>query len=640
MRYQCILLVCLAVPSIVALCNNAGDRPDLPNPPSIVKTLPEGTWIVPMDDKQLDANGLFNLGAYGLIYRFLWANIKVDWIIKGCKTESAVDFTANVRQILPVWNLNTPINQDFSRDFKYGAFAIVHPHFALIPYQNLVQNMTLNFGERIEPPAVYILNEEVSVEVRHNWQMKPRIGVLSGDDKYTIHGDILAASGLIEEYHYFALGVEAQKILDSTSCFTFISNPHDDLEEEPVRAGTVSDFTRSGGNFLAQCHGVRTYGMYAAIYGKKFLLNTPGAGEYAADVTGCNARIESFEDSRNFCPSISDGDGTMGSSGVPYGRIVNADLPFLQFDHGKGFDYDQGGSWIDGDYESIKDYMVETSYIDLTNLGMTNTQTQEPTSVFKAMAGQIIDYTKGPIGGQVYYMAGHKYVQTCAEGTCQLNGRRMYMNAAITPATDRSAGCGLTVKVRRICDYGVCVEFTEKPEPGTVAQEPDAIDISNCPDGNPPRRCPWDKTCGTIPSCLDINTIQNSKLSCFPSYCGTCQAIWQDQTDASGASKVFCDGEVEAEVGDRGTLSPTKLVTSAPTTLSPTKNGETRSPTSPPTSLSPTKEGETRSPTTSKDIGSGTGAEDPTPVMSGGVVLVGNVFMAIVSAVTMILLIV
>jgi len=411
-------LVLLNLPFLVAECSSKiGYGPDLPNPPTIWRHFHRGAWIVPMDEKQEDEKGVFNMQAYGYIVRCLWDDLEVFWVIKACKSQDEIDFSAKVKQILPYQH-----KEEYHEDeFRYGAFIIPSFFMAMAPYKNLVINESLGMS----PPAVYRLEENIELEVRHTWTDKPRIAVLGKKRDY--HTDILEAAGLIPGVHYVEL-----KNFSADACFTFVSNPHDPLDGEEVRALHVADFTLLGGNFLAQCKAARTYGMYAAHHGRRFLLTTQDAGRsIISSIDECSVRGNPKYDV--YCPAISDGAKQWRGNGkIPWGKIRHPDLPYMQFNQAKGFHFNVNGSWKSGDIVSIEDkFDHQKAYIELSN-----------DEIFKAMAGKIIGY-EGSIGGNVYFLAGHRYYYDCNPPLCSVNAWRMYMNAAITPSAPRPESCEL-----------------------------------------------------------------------------------------------------------------------------------------------------------------------------------------------------
>ena len=129
---------------------------------------------------------------------------------------------------------------------------------------------------------MYYVDEELAntVEIRHTFVDKPKIGILGDSD---IHATIFDDAGLLEGIHYHALGTDAELIINQTSCFTLVSNSHDSLKIAPERASLVQEFTKAGGNFFAQDSAAVAYGANGAGQGVRFLFNTADAGESNGD---------------------------------------------------------------------------------------------------------------------------------------------------------------------------------------------------------------------------------------------------------------------------------------------------------------------------------------------------------------------
>jgi len=483
-----ILVLMLFLPSVLAVCKKTGSSPDLPYPPSIMKKFQPGAWLIPMDDKQTDSKGNFNLAAYGFIFRCLWADIDVYWVIRGCKEVDGVDFTASVRKVLPLWN-EVP---HYFEDFKYGAFVIPDAYLAYKSYENLARAAA---ELKIQPPQVFELELTTTLEVRHTWTVKPKVAVLG--EKANFHTSILKKAGLIEGVHY-----DLELEFDKDSCYSFVSNSHDGLEGEESRAVRVAEFLHMGGNFFAQCKAARSYGAFVAHHGYRFLLTTPDAGKIRDD-TPCIQHLK--EDYHYpYCPALGDGLKKWNRNGkIPFGKVQNPDMPYMQFAHSKGFNYAVNGSWRNGDIASIEGYYnKETTYYDLSNGIM-----------FKTLAGKISGYDLGPIGGMVYYMAGHQYGTDCVEPLCSMNAYRMYMNAALTPSSPKTG-----------CDHLLISKSLERCQSSS-----DNRSNSWCDDGLAPQYCNWDLSCESLPSCINFYRINKDKLSCIPDYCNNCEAIWLNQ---------------------------------------------------------------------------------------------------------------
>jgi len=447
------------LPSVLSICEYPGLHPDLPNPPYLeLKSFPMGTWLIPMDDKQYDSSGNFNLAAYGFIIRALWENLDVYWIINGCKSNpDGIDFTVSVRRLYPLWN---EVPHRFEH-FKYGAFAIIQPHFAYRVYKRFAEE-SASLG--LEPPSIYEMEEDMILEVRHKLKQKPRVAVLVVEDEANFHTDIMKAAGLIEGKHFFN-----DVDIDKNSCYSLVSHPGVHLDGDASLSTNVLEYVKSGGNFLAQDEA-------ALIYEQKkhFLMDSKTTSLVAAKTKWSK------------------------SGSVDFGSVRHPDLAYLQFDHSEGFDYaSNGGSWSSGNMTAVKNHLNNV-YVDL------NTH-----QLFKTMAGQVIGYPEGKLGGMVFYMAGQQYTTKCKGPLCSMSALRMYMNAVLIPAKVNKTCKAVRVKKNKRC---------QSTGPSSHW----------CPDDRAPQYCNWDTACQTLPPCINFHDVLTKKLSCVPNYCDSCAGIWSN----------------------------------------------------------------------------------------------------------------
>ena len=169
-------------------------------------------------------------------------------ISQACKGKDEADLTdVTVRKVLPSWSADTTMES-----FKYGAF-VLPPQLsldaALLVYRDFLQETGLRYGV-VDPVVYHVEGAAVPMEVRHSWTYKPKAAVL-GKENIKIHSSYLASAGFRRGLHFEYLGTRAELLLSDDSCYTFISNPHDNLKEAPERATHVGEFVRAGGNFLA-----------------------------------------------------------------------------------------------------------------------------------------------------------------------------------------------------------------------------------------------------------------------------------------------------------------------------------------------------------------------------------------------------
>lgn len=338
----------------------------------VMETLPSGTLIIPMDNDLQSTGSDFNLRAYGLAAHLLHAGIPLKWIIQTGKGKDGIDFSANATRVEP------STGSASWQNFKGGPFAI-YPGFEA---EALV--VINNFNSSGNTVNVYELNQSSTVDVYANLVHKPKAALLNNGGNVDIHEDVFIEAGMTEGVHYDL--VETAAILDANSCFTYATEPHTDNSDIDVSiVNSVTQFLESGGNFLAQCHGVEAY-----------TVSTNGS------------LLSTFVDN----PGI---DGNI--------QYDNFDHPFAQF---QGDLDDEGGA--------------VPSFILSSNPGVRIAYDSDDGTNYKAYVGQI----SNPLpegGGYVHYLGGHNYD---GNGIEQVNGRRMLLNGLMLPSF-RPGGCGLTI---------------------------------------------------------------------------------------------------------------------------------------------------------------------------------------------------
>ena len=250
--------------------------------------------------------------------------------------------------------------------------------------------------------AVYELMESVEVDIRHTLAFKPK--VLVNVTNATIHTKVFDQAG-IPDY----VVDNDFNILDR-SCFTMVTEPHstDTQGIVPVRS-----FVEAGGNFFAQCASLDTY------------ENGPGGGFQTTGGTTTN----------NISNVLS---------------YPNPDLPVVQFE----------GDLIAAPGGSHQDWLLNAGS-SFTNGGYVLANNVGASPAEYAATGAKLN--GGGVGGMVFYLGGHDYGGSPIEA---LNGRRMLMNAVLTPA-NRPAECGfdiptadLTIAKSHGADFSVGTEGT------------------------------------------------------------------------------------------------------------------------------------------------------------------------------------
>jgi len=380
-----LVLVTLAVPLLrpapVEAQNSGGGSP--------VELIPAGSYVIPMDNARQNIGSPFNLRAYGLVERLLWAGIPVKWAIAPGKAKDGIDFTATAQRIQPSALAAASIS------FSGGPF-IVHRDFA-VPALAVINAYAP--GASV---AVYETTADATVSVRHTLVHTPKVAVFDDGASAVIHTNYLAAAGFISGTHYSVIPAATLVTVNASACFTIGTEPHwDGAGGSDGQANAVRQFVQSGGNFLAECEGITTY-ENNATYG------------HFQTTTG-----------------ITDGSG---DNPISY---PSPDLPYSQF---VGAMADVGGSVRDfaplagGGWQAGQEMHVQRAgSIRGSNGG----------APAKASAVRL----SGPaVGGFVFYLGGHEY------GTAALadiNAIRMYLNAVMTPS-GRPGGCNLTLTPRTI----------------------------------------------------------------------------------------------------------------------------------------------------------------------------------------------
>ena len=223
---------------------HAATDPDLPGAPPNFELIPAGSLVIAMDNNlQLDS-GHFNMKAYGLVNSLLHTQIPVKWAIAAGKAKDGIDFTANVERLLPTSLAATNLS------FLSGPF-IVHRAFT-----NKAMPIITNYGNNV---AVYRLTTNATVDIRYTVAHKPHVAVLDDGGTQAIHTSILDEAGFPPD-DYTVLHAADVEFLPLQSCYTIVTSPHFDGGTTAInQTHSIRDFVLDGGNFLAQCAGIRTY---------------------------------------------------------------------------------------------------------------------------------------------------------------------------------------------------------------------------------------------------------------------------------------------------------------------------------------------------------------------------------------------
>jgi uncharacterized repeat protein (TIGR01451 family) len=347
---------------------------DLPSPSPHLEVIPAGSLVIPMDNARQNLGGApFNLKSYGLVTQLLWNNIPVKWAIRAGKAKDTADFTASASRVWPSSGAVGTVA------FAGGPFIVPRDWVAE------AQAVITSFGGNV---AVYKLTADVTVDVRFTLTHKPKLAVLNDGANAPIQTAIAQEAGLVSATQYQVISATSLTTINANSCFTVATEPHFDSPAAGPQAQAIREFLLSGANFLAQCVASVSYENNAA-----FGHFQTTAGIVANNVT---------------------------SSSLLY---PNADLPFAQF---VGALYDASGS--------VQDYELAPASA-LQNSAHALVSNTAPTGVNIATASKL---TAGA-GSVAYYLGGHNYLGGGSDGAlgttlAEINGRRMYLNAILTPA--------------------------------------------------------------------------------------------------------------------------------------------------------------------------------------------------------------
>src|SRR3990172_5600691 len=244
--YKIIFFICFWVGNSYSFSQSI--QPDLPNPGSNLQTATIGSLVIPMDNINQNNGGLFNLKSYGLVHALLMNDIPVKWIISAGKVKDAIDFSATAERIYPSFVASA------MTDFIASAFIIDSVWVntpSPITGQTAMQIIT-SFANNV---AVFRLTQNVTVDVRYTLNFRPKIAVFNNGGNQAIHVAILNAAG-VTNYYVINAGV----FQGITQCYTFCSEPHwSGVASDSIITNNIKNYVLSGGNFLAQCHGVQTY---------------------------------------------------------------------------------------------------------------------------------------------------------------------------------------------------------------------------------------------------------------------------------------------------------------------------------------------------------------------------------------------
>ncbi|TAH41367.1 MAG: T9SS type A sorting domain-containing protein [Bacteroidetes bacterium] len=351
-----LLLCCFTF--VLLFANSLFAQNDLPTPDQNIQVIKSGSLIIPMDNTLQATPGYFNLMAYGLVNQLLQNNIPVKWAIKAGKIKDGIDFSATSKRIRPSVGVTT------SYDFRCGPFIIDSV------YANAAKTLASSFGGNV---TMYQTVGDCSVDIRYTLNFKPRIAICSNGGNQNIHLNALTAAGMNNAS--WVSVIPASQVVPICG-YTIVSEPHWDTSGDTAHTRPVYRYLKNGGNFFAQCKGVRTYENDDTVH-------------------------------------TTNGISIQSGSTLSY---MNADMPIMQFDGvltipgGSLQFWDRtGGSFRSTTYAGIR--TGSAPYYQYLN------------------GAKIV--SNSVAGGNMFYLGGHDYNNTTSNS--EINGRRIYLNAVLIP---------------------------------------------------------------------------------------------------------------------------------------------------------------------------------------------------------------
>ncbi|HEX5653876.1 MAG TPA: T9SS type A sorting domain-containing protein [Chitinophagaceae bacterium] len=361
---------------------------DLPGAPSNWQTAPAGTLVIAMDNVNqacsVPTGGtyLFNLKSYGLAVFLLDVNYKLQWAIRSGKTKDAVDFSAIAERVLPNYTAAT------SYDFQAGPILIFPQDTAGANYAIRVFNSALPDSCKVK---VYKLTADALVDVRYTLTRPPKAALFN--DSCDIHRNFMEMAS-VPTMNYDCV---PNALTLRSGCYTIATDPHTVPGQlSPYDADSIYNFVMAGGNFLAECEGVKTFEtlkQYQSVTGVLVDPPSPQSAQYNNNV-----------------------------------MYDNADMAFAQY---------QGiyRPWTRG---AVKLWTYASA------------NTNNFYSVVRCRRNADINYQFGATvskltadtGSVVFYLGNHEFFthdcHTCVGGAAnseaEVNGIRMYLNAVLVPS--------------------------------------------------------------------------------------------------------------------------------------------------------------------------------------------------------------
>jgi hypothetical protein len=370
---------------LLFVLGKAAESQDLPNPPANLQTLPEGSYVIAMDNAlQLNADPtvakrVFNLKAYGLVVYLLNNNIRVRRVVRAGKAKDAVDFSVSAQLVKPQKGSASVL------DFKAGPFVVFADDVFHNNIDKLIDSYNNNAGgvsgitSATYKVKVYKTTADATVDVRFDYiGWRPKVCVLNDGKNAVIHTTYLTVAGVPSTNYTVDYNTEL-----STNCYTFASEPHNS-NPDPAVVANITSFVNQGGNFLAECEAISNY-----------------------------EAVGHFHSTNGF---------TVTNSNPTAVSYPNPDLNYAQFDG--AFDINQGGSC------SNWKLATGSSFTNYAHSVATNTGSGASIAPYGASAAKVNALSTS--GGMVFYLGNHNY-NTLTDYN-SINGIRMYLNAVLTPS--------------------------------------------------------------------------------------------------------------------------------------------------------------------------------------------------------------
>ncbi len=362
---------------------------EYPTPPAQLQTIKAGSLIIPMDtvyQRVPGTPGYFNLKAYGLVNALLQSEIPVMWSIRAGKTRASAfasrDFIANVTRVFPDTNIAA------TDTFRNGPFIIDSA------WVTKALSIISSYGNNV---YLYKLNANTSIDIRYNLTFKPYILLLNDTnhqttgppqafDTITVH--VLQEAGFGSNSYY--LQIPAGKIFTPAPGYSMISEAHyaggDTTHVNPV----MRYINQYGANLIVKCAAIGTFENIAHIMTNNGIdsMSTISATNYYNP----DQAIAQF----------------LGNLYTSYGEYV-----FWNVKSGSTFNSSIA-------YQIVRGTGTSPNYIVTGAKLRPNTQK----------------------GGNVFYLPGHdfySYNNGNSNDNNKINGRRIFLNAALIPPNDSAA---------------------------------------------------------------------------------------------------------------------------------------------------------------------------------------------------------